>query len=187
MTRHHSMLRRVTAVLAVVATGLATHASGVTAAPTGIVQGTTQPVPCLGVVESSGSFAATSATCAAQTTSNMSPLGSGVPSAGVIQASATGATGPGTACSSTSGATIRFNYRDALGTVSFSGFMQYTLTPSLTCQTSYPSGTIAASGTGAYLEVGVLCLFSFNGPSTPPISEGLTTISFTVKTGTTCS
>jgi hypothetical protein len=161
------------------------HVAGAGAVPQGFVGGSTLP-PCIGVVDGN-----TFATCAADAVTNLQLVPS-APVAGVVSASVSG---PQCDANTTTNVFVSFTYQDALGTLRFTGGMPYgpflnPLTSTLDCRTRYGLASanfpITVAGSGAYLTVDILCQFLLEGPSTPPTSEGLASVSFTARTGTTC-
>jgi hypothetical protein len=177
-------LLRVGAVLTLVATGLAVDAATGSAAGADVA-GTAIGCPAeVGLLPNgSPTSATTGIQCAVVTSTVLSPLNP-VPLPGVATMSVTSQLGAGTACNGTN-ALVQFSYRDALGSLSFTGGITYRVDPSGTCSTMYPGTTtrFTVAGTGFYATSPslILCIFNLTAPSTPPTSEGVATLYFAMK------
>jgi hypothetical protein len=132
--------------------------------------------------------------CAMPSFSNVSPLYP-QPDPGVFMMTATTGSTSGLPCST---GTANFapgnpnvgEYRDELGTLTWTGSIPYADNGQGACVTNYAGLTVPlkVTGTGFYVNMTELCEFYALGPDTPAITAGGPgTISFRVDSGTGCT
>lgn len=174
---HRRIARRTALVAATVVAGLITQGVAAHAAVTQFV--TTSGIQNCGPTEvtQSGNQAVTTwGPCAITTQSNVSPLYP-QPDPGVFVMQASNSSSSGFPCSTgtaTFSSPVTYEYRSALGTITWTGAISYSDNGQGACQSNYASTTtpLAASGSGFYVNVQELCQFFALGPDSPALTLG---------------